>query len=69
MDWLDKSPEERHHAMTPDQVRGSRLWMQRLKRLFNIDIEVCEHRGGHVKVIASIEYPTVIAHIRSAGLA
>ncbi len=25
-----------------------------LKRVFNIDIEVCEHCGGHVKVIASI---------------
>ena len=29
--------------------------MQRLKRVFNIDIEVCEHCGGHVKVIASID--------------
>lgn len=37
--------------------------MQRLKRVFNIDIEICEHCGGHVKVIASIEDPTVIAHI------
>ena len=38
-------------------------WMQRLKRVFNIDIEVCEHCGGKVKVIASIEDPTVIALI------
>ncbi|MGB5446583.1 MAG: IS91 family transposase [Psychromonas sp.] len=38
-------------------------WMQRLKRVFNIDIERCEHCGGHVKVIASIEDPAVIAHI------
>jgi ribosomal protein S27E len=53
-DWLDKSPEERHRAMT---------WMQRLKRVFNIDIEVCELCGGQVKVIASIEDPTLIAHI------
>jgi hypothetical protein len=53
-DWLDKSPEERHRSMS---------WMQRLKRVFNIDIEVCEHCGGHVKVIASIEDPKVIAHI------
>ena len=37
--------------------------MQRLKRVFNIDIEICEHRGGKVKVIASIEDPTVIALI------
>jgi hypothetical protein len=37
--------------------------MQRLKRVFNIDIEQCEHCGGHVKVIASIEDPAVIEHI------
>ncbi|MGY5395088.1 transposase [Acinetobacter sp. NigerLNRRAM0016] len=49
--WCDKSPAERHRAMT---------WMQRLKRVFNIDIEVCEHCGGQVKVIASIEDPKVI---------
>ena len=53
-DWLDKSLEERHRAMT---------WMQRLKRVFNIDIETCERCGGQVKVIASIEDPAVIAHI------
>ena len=38
-------------------------WMQRLKRVFNIDIEVCEHCGGQVKVIASIEDPKVIEQI------
>jgi hypothetical protein len=63
-DWLDKSPEERHRAMT---------WMQRLKRVFNIDIDIdietCERCDGKVKVIASIEDPAVIAHIRCAGLA
>jgi len=53
-DWLDKSPEERHRALT---------WMQRLKRVFNIDIETCERCGGKVKVIASIEDSAVIAHI------
>ena len=53
-DRLDKSPEQRHRAMT---------WMQRLKRVFNIDIDVCEYCGGHVKVIASIEDPAVIGHI------
>ena len=53
-DWLEKSPEERHRAMT---------WMQRLKRVFNIDIEVCDHCGGQVKVIASIEDPEVIEQI------
>ena len=53
-DWLDKSLEERHRGMT---------WMQRFKRAFSIDMEVCECCGGQVKVVASIEGPAVIAHI------
>jgi len=40
------TPTERHAAMT---------WAQRLKRVFNIDIEVCDRCGGAVKVIACIE--------------
>ena len=43
-------------------------WAQRLKRVFNIDIEVCGHCGGSVKVIACIEDQDVIdrilAHLR-----
>jgi hypothetical protein len=53
-DFIEKTPQERRQAMS---------WMQRLKRVFNIDIEVCEHCGGHVKVIASIEDPKVIEQI------
>ena len=45
---------EQHRAMT---------WAQRLKRVFNIDIETCEACGGTVKVIASIEDPQVIKKI------
>ena len=52
--WLKKMPEEQHRAMT---------WMQRLKRVFNIDIETCERCGAKVKVMASIEAPAVIAPI------
>ena len=37
--------------------------MQRLKRVFGIDIETCERCGAKVKVIASIEAPAVIAPI------
>ncbi len=48
--------------MTPDQVRG-RLWAQQLKRVFNIDIEICGECGGTVKVIACIEDPGVIKKI------
>jgi len=57
-----KTPVQRRAAMTPDQVRG-RLWAQRLKRVFKIDIETCEHCGGAVKVIACIEDPAVVKRI------
>ena len=35
----------------------------RLKRVFDIDIEQCPHCGGTLKIIAAIEDPTVIAKI------
>ena len=38
-------------------------WAQRLKRVFNIDIEICRECGGAVKVIACIEDPVVIRKI------
>jgi hypothetical protein len=38
-------------------------WAQRLKRVFNIDIETCRECGGAVKVIACIEDPVVIKQI------
>jgi len=42
--WLDKTPAERHQSMT---------WMQRLKRVFNIDIETCERCKGLANNISS----------------
>ncbi len=59
---IDEPAPARHVSTTPDQVRG-RLWAQRLKRVFKIDIETCAHCGGTVKVIASIEDPAVIKQI------
>ena len=44
--WQDKTAPEQHAAMH---------WAQRLKRVSNINAEVCEHCGGAVKVIACIE--------------
>ncbi len=38
-------------------------WMQRLKRLFAIDIETCPDCGGQLRVIACIEDPPLIAKI------
>jgi hypothetical protein len=53
------SPAERHAAMT---------WAQRLKRVFNIDIEACSRCGGSVRVISCIEDQDIIdrilAHLR-----
>jgi hypothetical protein len=38
-------------------------WAQRLKRVFGIEIESCEHCGGALKIIASIAEPQVIGRI------
>ena len=38
-------------------------WAQRLKRVFDIDIETCSVCGGSMKVIACIEDPLVIKKI------
>ena len=37
--------------------------IQRLKRVFQIDVETCPSCGGTVKIIASIEDPPVIERI------
>lgn len=47
----DRTAAAGHAAMT---------WAQRLKRVFNIDIETCSRCGGAVKIIACIEDPAVI---------
>jgi len=48
---------------TSAERRASMSWAQRLKRVFNIDIETCVECGGVVKVIACIEDPVVIKKI------
>ena len=50
----DKTAKGKRHSMT---------WAQRLKRVFNIEIETCEYCLGKVKVIACIEVPVVIKKI------
>ena len=44
----------------PAERRAAMSWAQRLKRVFNIDIDTCKSCGGQVKVIACIEAPVVI---------
>ena len=52
-------PPERHVAIS---------WAQRLKRAFNIDIDVCDRCGGSVKATACIEdhdaINSILAHLR-----
>ena len=50
----DTQPASRPAALT---------WAQCLKRVFNIDIEMCKGCDGHVKIIACIEDPMVIEKI------
>jgi hypothetical protein len=48
-------------SATPKHVSMS--WAQRLKRVFGLEIQRCDHCGGAVKIIASIEDPEVIGRI------
>ena len=45
--------------------RRGMSWAQRLKRVFGIDVEVCPHCGGGVRIIACIEDPVVIRQVLS----
>ncbi len=54
---------EEPQCQSPAERRASMTWAQRLKRVFNIDIETCPKCGGAVKVIACIEDPVVIRKI------
>ena len=46
-------------------------WAQRLKRVFNIDVNTCIHCGGAVRIVACIEQPaairTILAHFAKLG--
>ena len=49
-----RTPVERHRAMA---------WVQRLKRVFKLDLTRGENCGDPVRVLASIEDPAVIGNI------
>lgn len=38
-------------------------WVQRLKRVFQLDLEHCVHCGGALKLLAAVEDPWVIQKI------
>jgi len=47
-------------------------WAERLRRVFGIEITVCPHCGGRLRVIADVTDPEVIdrilEHVRRQGL-
>ena len=49
--------------MDSDKPLAPMSWMQRLKRVFAIDIETCPDCGGKLRVIASVEEPALIRKI------
>jgi hypothetical protein len=55
---LDELPER-----PPRRRRAPMTWAQRLKRVFNIDVETCRACGGALRIIACIEDPVVINKI------
>jgi len=58
---------------TASERRGAMTWVQRLKRVFRVDIETRRRCGGRAIIIANIEDPRVIRQVldhldRRAGL-
>ena len=47
----------------PARTARSLTWMQRLKRVFDIDLSRCAQCGGAMQVIAEITDPAVIDRI------
>ena len=52
---------------TLHEKRGSMNWAQRLKRVFNIDVNTCIHCGGAARIVAAVETPTAIRAIPARG--
>ena len=49
---------------TPPQPKAKRIsWARLLKRVFNIDVTICQKCQGEVRIIAAIEDPKVIKKI------
>ena len=56
-------PQRARGKVDADKPQAPMSWMQRLKRVFAIDIESCPECGGKLRVIACIEDPILIAKI------
>lgn len=56
-------PQRTQRTVDGDKPLAPMSWMQRLKRVFAIDIETCPECSGKLRVIACIEDPPLIAKI------
>ncbi len=56
-------PRRPRGRVDSDKPRAPMTWMQRLRRVFAIDIETCPECGGKLRVIACIEEPQLIRKI------
>ena len=56
-------PRHERKAQPHNKPLAPMTWMQRLKRVFAINIETCPKCGGKLRVIACIEDPDIIATI------
>ena len=56
-------PRRGQGRVDADKPMAPMTWVQRLNRVFAIDIETCPHCGGTLRVIACIEEPALIARI------
>jgi hypothetical protein len=56
-------PHRSRRVVDSDIPPAPMSWMQRLKRVFAIDIETCPECGGKLRVIACIEDPSLIEQI------
>ncbi len=47
----------------PDAPTAPMTWMERLRRVFAIDLSICPHCGGRLRVIADVTRPDIIQKI------
>jgi hypothetical protein len=57
------------HDSQPTSSSTSMSWMQRLRRVFHIDISQCPRCGGGVRIVAAITEPTLIRRILEHAVA
>ena len=66
-----ESSDANSDRRSPDEKRRAMTWAQRLKRVSNIDVSLCVHCGGTVRIMAGIEEPStiraILAHFEKHG--